>query len=70
MSDDGDVSGKKIVFTVNAGDDSKSMFCEIHNSKMQRYEVDISKIDVKINSFKISPNMDECFVKVKALGFV
>ena len=41
----------------------------IPDDKMRRYEIDISHIDKVITRIFVKPQMDECFITIKAIGF-
>lgn len=68
MSVEGDNDKKKLELLLSCGKIFKSMFLNVENG-MNVYEFDISGIAEEINSVKVSPDMDECYINVKRLGF-
>ena len=70
LSIDGYVSGKELEFSYMSEGKSECMYCPIKDNEMNTYEFDISAVKKQINSFRISPNMEDCMIRVNKLGFV
>ena len=69
LSVDGDIEGKTLEFSCISGGKKEIMYCPIETSEMHTYEFDISRVKETISSFRISPNMENCFIRVESLGF-
>ena len=70
LSVDGDIIGKELEFSFASEGDSKCMYCPINDNEMHTYEFDISGVEKQISSFRVSPNMEDCLMRVNKLGFI
>ncbi len=61
--------GKQLVLTLYSKSGEHKYCKDIIPGEMTRYEFDISDIGEMMTVMKVSPDMEECLIKVKSLGF-
>ena len=60
---------QKLILNLGDGVGDHNYEIDIVSGDMKRYEFDISDTSGMITRFKVSPDMEECYITVKALGF-
>ncbi len=69
LSINGEISGKELCLELTTDKGTSCKSCVIPDNKMRGYSFDISDIDGEIERFKLSPNMDECLIKIRSIVF-
>lgn len=70
LSVDGYVDGKQLELVYSADGTSNSLYCPIEDTSMRTYEFDLSNVNEEITSFRISPNMEDCLLRISSLVFL
>ena len=70
MSVQGNEPAKRIKLELTTESEVNTYFCDCNSEDFNRYEFNISNVKDVITSFRISPDILDCMIKVKALGFV
>ena len=70
LSVDGDISGKTLEFYFSSNVKTEKMYLPIEDNSIRNYQFDISKVKGQINSFRLSPDMEDCLIRINALGFL
>ena len=70
LSVDGNITGKKLEFSFSTNGTTESIYCPIEGNSIHTYQFDISNVKESIDAFRLSPNMDDCFIRINSLGFL
>lgn len=69
MSVEGEIRERmlKLVLKTKQGEYTKAL--PLQKQGIHRYEYDLSDISEEIQSFRLSPDLKDCFIKIRAIGF-